>query len=165
MKSNINENNFAITVDMLNQMTEFKVTEGKIDDIINSEKDSRIVNEALYYLSLDWLDSSVKYEVDHLHPYAQFDSKPIGVSLADWRNWHSNRNRMPNLHLLHGIANAKKLDSPLEIYINSMTSAQKQEFYEQAIIPEDASLSMSHFGEFYDKRKNLLVQRLRKLLN
>ncbi len=164
MKSNINDNNFEITVDMLNQMTEFKVTEGKIDDIINSEKDSRIVNEALYYLSLEWLDSSVKYEVDHLHPYAQFDSRPTGVSIGDWKNWHSNRNRMPNLHLLHGIANAKKLDSPLDIYVNSMTEAQRQEFYEEALIPNGASLSLSHFGDFYEQRKTLLAQRLRSLL-
>ena len=164
MKSNINDNNFEITVDMLNQMTEFKVTEGKIDDIINSEKDSRIVNEALYYLSLEWLDSSVKYEVDHLHPYAQFDSRPTGVSIGDWKNWHSNRNRMPNLHLLHGIANAKKLDSPLDIYVNSMTEAQRQEFYEEALIPNDVSLSLSHFGDFYEQRKTLLAQRLRSLL-
>ena len=164
MKSNINDNNFEITVDMLNQMTEFKVTEGKIDDIINSEKDSRIVNEALYYLSLEWLDSSVKYEVDHLHPYAQFDSRPAGVSIGDWKNWHSNRNRMPNLHLLHGIANAKKLDSPLDIYVNSMTEAQRQEFYEEALIPDGVSLNLSHFGDFYEKRKTLLAQRLRSLL-
>lgn len=164
MKSNINDNNFEITVDLLNQMTEFKVTEGKIDDIINSEKDSRIVNEALYYLSLEWLDSSVKYEVDHLHPYARFDNRPVGVSIGDWKNWHSNRNRMPNLHLLHGIANAKKLDSPLDIYINSMTESQRQEFYEQALIPEGVSLSMSSFGDFYEQRKTLLAQRLRCLL-
>ncbi len=164
MKSNINDNNFEITVDMLNQMTEFKVTEGKIDDIINSEKDSRIVNEALYYLSLEWLDSSVKYEVDHLHPYAQFDSRPTGVSIGDWKNWHSNRNRMPNLHLLHGIANAKKLDSPLDIYVNSMTEAQRQEFYEEALIPDGVSLSLSRFGDFYEQRKTLLAQRLRSLL-
>lgn len=164
MKSNINDNNFEITVEMLDQMTEFKVTEGKIDDIINSEKDSRIVNEALYYLSLEWLDSSVKYEVDHLHPYAQFDTRPVGVTIADWKNWYGNRNRMPNLHLLHGIANAKKLDTPLDVYTNSMTAAQRLEFYEQALIPEGVSLNLNNFGQFYEKRKALLTQRLKNLL-
>ena len=164
MKSNINDNNFEITVDMLNQMTEFRVTEGKIDDIINSEKDSRIVDEALYYLSLDWFDSSIKYEIDHLHPYSKFDTRPTGVSIMDWKSWHGNRNRMPNLHLLHGIANAKKLDTPLEVYVGSMTENQKQDFYEEALIPEGVSLSLSHFGDFYEQRKAILTQRLRKLL-
>ena len=71
---------------------------------------------------------------------------------------------MPNLHLLHGIANAKKLDSPLDIYVNSMTEAQRQEFYEEALIPDGVSLNLSHFGDFYEKRKTLLAQRLRSLL-
>ena len=164
MKSNINENNYEITVDMLNQMTEFRVTEGKIDDILNSEKDSRVVDEALYYLSIGWIDASIKYEIDHLHPYAKFDSKPFGVSMEDWRNWRSNRNRMPNLHLLHGIVNARKLDTPLEVYTNSMTEEQRRDFCEKALIPEDVSLSLNHFDDFYEKRKALLAQHLKVML-
>ena len=42
MKSNINENDYEITVDMLNQMNELRVTDGKIEDILNSEKGSRV---------------------------------------------------------------------------------------------------------------------------
>ena len=123
------------------------------------------VNEALYYLGINWLDSSVKYEVDHLHPYSKFDCRPVGVSMSDWKISHSNRNRMPNLHLLPGIANAKKLDSPLDIYVNSMTEKQKTDFYEQALIPSDISLNIKDFNDFYEKRKTLLTQRLKDLLN
>ena len=39
IKSNINNNEYEITVDMLEQMSDLRVTDGKIDDIINSEKD------------------------------------------------------------------------------------------------------------------------------
>jgi hypothetical protein len=42
MKSNINENDYEITVDMLNQMNELRVTDGKIEDILNSEKGSSV---------------------------------------------------------------------------------------------------------------------------
>ena len=62
MKSNINENDYEITVDMLNQMNELRVTDGKIEDILNSEKGSRVAGEALYYLSLDWINKNFKYE-------------------------------------------------------------------------------------------------------
>ena len=124
MKNNINENNFEITTEMLDSMTEFKVTDGKIDDILNSEKDSRVVDEALYYLSLEWLNTTIKYEIDHLHPFSAFESKPFGITTEQWREWRGNRNRLPNLHLMHGIANAEKNDMPLEIYVNSMTIEQ-----------------------------------------
>lgn len=37
------------------------------------EKGSRVAGEALYYLSLDWLNRNTKYEQDHLHPYERFE--------------------------------------------------------------------------------------------
>ncbi len=52
MKSNINDNDYEITVDMLEQMSDLRVTDGRIDDIINSEKGSRVAGEALYFLDL-----------------------------------------------------------------------------------------------------------------
>lgn len=52
MKSRINDNNDEITIEMLDQLTELRVTDGKIEDILNSEKGSRVAGEALYYLSI-----------------------------------------------------------------------------------------------------------------
>ena len=60
MKSSINSNDQEITVDMLEQMNELKVTDGKIEDILNAEKGSRVAGEALYYLSLDWTNKNFK---------------------------------------------------------------------------------------------------------
>lgn len=109
MKSNINNNEYEITIDMLEQMNDLRVTDGKIDDIINSEKGSRVAGEALYFLGIDWINKTFKYEQDHLHPYDRFDStKPISVSMEDWRRWRGNRNRLPNLQLLEGRSNSSK---------------------------------------------------------
>ncbi|MGR5911089.1 hypothetical protein ACT7C4_26780 [Bacillus pacificus] len=109
MKSNINSNDQEITVDMLEQMNDLRVTDGKIEDILNAEKGSRVAGEALYYLSLDWRNKNFKYEQDHLHPFDRFDgSKPISVSMEDWRRWRGNRNRLSNLQLLEGRSNGSK---------------------------------------------------------
>ena len=165
MKSNINENDYEITVDMLNQMNDLRVTEGKIEDILNSEKGSRVAGEALYYLSIDWLNKNFKYEQDHLHPYDRFDgSKPLSVSMEDWKKWRGNRNRLPNLHLLEGRSNGSKNDMRLVDYYNDMNDTQKQEFCQQSFIPQDASLEIENFEEFYDKRKDILATKLRTLL-
>lgn len=165
MKSNINENDYEITVDMLNQMNDLRVTDGKIEDILNSEKGSRVAGEALYYLGLDWINKNFKYEQDHLHPYDRFDgSKPVSVSMEDWRRWRGNRNRLANLQLLEGRSNGSKNDMPLIEYYNDMNDDQKAEFCKTALIPDGVGLELEHFEEFYEKRKEILAKKLKMLL-
>lgn len=165
MKSRINENDYEITVDMLNQMNDLRVTDGKIEDILNSEKGGRVAGEALFYLSLDWRKKHFKYEQDHLHPYERFDgNKPISVSMEDWKRWRGNRNRLANLHLLEGRSNASKSDMRLADYYNDMNDDQKVDFRKQAIIPDGLSMELEYFDEFYEKRKAILTARIRQLL-
>lgn len=100
-----------------------------------------------------------------LHPFDRFDAtKPIAVSHEDWLLLRGNRNRLPNLQLLEGRSNGSKNDMPLIDYYNDMNDEQKEIFVKQAIIPKDTSLEISKFGLFYEKRKALLVERLKKLL-
>lgn len=165
MKSSINSNDQEITVDMLEQMNDLRVTDGKIEDILNTEKGSRVAGEALYYLSLDWTNKNFKYEQDHLHPFDRFDgSKPISVSMEDWRRWRGNRNRLSNLQLLEGRSNGSKNAMRLVDYYNDMNDEQKAEFCKQAMIPKDASLEIEDFEKFYEARKAILTERIRELL-
>lgn len=165
MKSNINSYDYEITTDMLDQITDLRVTDGKIEDILNAEKGSRVAGDALYYLSRDWTNKNFKYEQDHLHPFDRFDgSKPVSVSMEDWRRWRGNRNRLPNLQLLEGRSNGSKNDMRLIDYYNDMNDEQKAEFCKQAIIPDGVSLELEHFDEFYEKRKAVLMDRIRALL-
>lgn len=165
MKNNINENNFEITVEMLDQMNELRVTDGKIEDIIMSEKGSRVVGEALYFLNKNWLNKSFKYEVDHLHPFNRFDQgKPPMISIDKWKILRGNRNRLPNLHFLEGRSNGSKNDMSLQEYYDEMNDEQKQIFCKQALIPENTSLGFEFFEDFYNKRKELLFVKIKELL-
>ncbi len=165
MKSRINENDYEITVEMLNQMNDLRVTDGKIEDILNEEKGSRVAGEALYFLSLNWRNNHFKYEQDHLHPFDRFDgSKPIAVSMENWRRWRGNRNRLANLHSLEGRSNASKSEMRLVDYYNDMNDTQKEEFRKQAFIPEGVSLELEDFEDFYEKRKVILTKKIRELL-
>lgn len=165
MKSNINSYDYEITVEMLDQITDLRVTDGKIEDILNAEKGSRVAGDALYYLCLDWTNKNFKYEQDHLHPYDRFDgNKPVSVSMEDWRRWRGNRNRLPNLQLLEGRSNGSKSAMPLIDYYNDMNAEQQEEFRRQAMIPEGVPLGIEHFEEFYSKRKDILAKRIKVLL-
>ena len=168
MKSRINENDHEITLDMLdNQVNDLRVTDGKIEDILNVEKGTRIAGEILYYLSLDWLNKNFNYEQDHLHPDNGIDivQKPISISMENWKKWRSNRNRLPNIQLLVGRANASKSDMRLIDYYNDMDEKQKEAFHNEAMIPANISLRIEDFEEFYEARKKFLSEKIRDLLN
>jgi hypothetical protein len=121
MKSYINSFDYEITIEMLDQINDLRVTDGKIEDVLNSEKGSRVAGEVLYYLNLDWINKNFKYEQDHLHPDSRFDnSKPHSISMDDWKKWRSMRNKLPNLHLLEGRSNGSKSDMRLIDYYNDM---------------------------------------------
>ena len=158
-------NNMKLTIDVLNAIPKFRVTEGKIEDILNLEKGSGIVSDVFYYLGLDWINKNYKYEQDHLHPESRFnESKPFKITNDDWKKWRSIRNRLPNLHLLEGRTNGSKNDMRLIDYCNDMNNEQKELFYKQALIPRDVSLEFDDFEEFYEKRKQLLKEKIIELL-
>lgn len=165
IKNRINECDYEITVDMLEQISDLRVTDGKIDDVINSEKGSSVADEALYFLNLDWINRNLKYEQDHLHPNVGFDNnRPIYVSMEDWRRWSRDRNRLPNLQLLEGRSNGSKNAMRLVDYYNDMNDEQKAKFCKEALIPDGFSLELENFEEFYVKRKGLLTAKIRQLL-
>ena len=164
MKNNIINFNMEITIDMLDQMNELRVSDGKIEDIINSEKGSRVASEALYFISYEYLNRNFKYEQDHLHPAARFDSsKPVNITYTQWNTWRGNRNRLPNLHLLEGRSNGSKNDMRLIDYYNDMNDEQKSLFCKQSLIPDNVSLELSDFEVFYEERKKLLISKLKEL--
>jgi hypothetical protein len=165
MKSNINSFDYEISIEMLDQMNDLRVTDGKLEDVINSEKGGRVAGEVLYYLNLDWIKKSIKYEQDHLHPESRFDVfKPLSVSVEDWKKWRVMRNRLPNLHLLEGRSNGSKSDMRLIDYYNDMNDEQKTRFHAEAMIPPDISLEIDNFEKFYESRKKVLMEKIRVLL-
>ena len=165
LKTNINNNNMKITIDMLDSMAELQITESRIEDILNSEKGSRLVWEVLYFIGRDWIDKNTNYEQDHLHPESRFaETKPFSISMEEWKIWYNNRNRLPNLQLLNDLENKSKSNRRLIDYCNNMTDEQKQEFYKKSIIPQNVSLEFDNFEEFYEKRKELLKEKILELL-
>ena len=164
MKRNINDYNYEITVEMLDQINDLRVSESRIDDILDSEYGSRVTGEVLYYLSVEWLHKASKYECDHLHPESKFDNKPPMIQPEVWKKWRLNRNRIPNLHMLEWRSNSSKSDMRLIDYYNDMNAEDKERFHEQAMVPKDTSLELENFGKFYDARKKMLATKIRILL-
>lgn len=164
IKTAINEYNYKLSLDMLDSLRELECTEAKIEDVLNHDYGSRVASEVLYYINLDWLNKNYNYEQDHLHPASKFESKPFGVSMDKWGEWRKKKDNLSNLFLLEGRSNGSKNDMPLLEYYNQMNDMQKQEFITQALIPKGISLELQNFGEFYDGRKKLIEEKIKKLL-
>ena len=49
-------------------------------------------------------------------------------------------------------------------YYNDMTEEQQTEFYKNSFIPENVSLEISNFGKFYEKRKELIINKIKEIL-
>ena len=165
LRNYINEYDFEITVEMLEQMNDLRVTQARIDDILDAEKGSGVAGEALYLLNREWSKSDITYHQDHLHPEDRFsESKPSGVSAEEWSEWRSWRNRLANLQLLEGRLNESKNDMSLLEYFNDMNDDQQAIFVKRAILPADVPLDIGHFGDFYKQRRALLEERILSML-
>jgi len=167
MRNRINDYSYKITFEMLdNDVNELRVTDGKIEDILGSEKGSRVAGEVLHYLSVEWLNNAFKYEQDHLHPESRFNpnTKPPKVTPETWTRWRLNRNRLPNIHLLEGRSNSSKGAISLIDYFSQMNPEQRAQHMETAMIPDGVSLEIEQFEEFYEARKKLLTKKIKELL-
>ena len=86
------------------------------------------------------------------------------VNMQDWSRWRGLRNRLPNLQLLEGRSNGSKNDMRLVDFYNDMNNDQRKLFHNQALIPSDVSLEIENFEIFYNRRKELLTEKIRELL-
>jgi hypothetical protein len=66
--------------------------------------------------------------------------------------------------LLEGRSNGSKSDRPLVDYFNDMTKEQQEKFYKESYIPDNVSLGIENFGEFFEQRKSMLREALKRLL-
>lgn len=166
LKEAINEYNFEIEEDLLEQINELKLNEQKLEDILNSDK-GKLTKTVLSVLYSNKNINVENYEQDHLHPRVCFDkNKPIGVSDEEWRDWHKKRDKLPNLQYISKHNNAFKNDIPLYDLYNSISSeTERKNFIDIDFIPKDISLEIKNFGKFYEERKKLLKDKIRMLLS
>ena len=164
IRNNIIECENRITIDMLDNMREFRVSDDKIEDLLNLEYGSKVVEEILYYLSLDWHEKDVSYNVDHLHPENAFKSKPRSLTMEEWNKCRADRNKLPNLELLDESWNKARHDKPLFDFYESFDDTLKSQFKDHAILPENVSLELENFREFFDARKEILKEKIKAIL-
>lgn len=100
---------------------------------------------------------NVEYDLDHCHPRASWTE-----AVCPWNEYNS----VVNLQLLPANENRNKGDKPLEDWVSERVGRihiEREAFIHSQLIP-DVDLSVQNFREFYEARKKILIDELKKIL-
>lgn len=132
-----------------------------IESLLKERKDSKYSFSilSLLYPNLDYRNND--FHKDHIHPQNKF--KDLSVEDKEKYKWED-YDSICNLQLLDSNENASKNDSDLIHWVEKNTIEEpKKQFLDRHLIP-DVELSINNFGEFFEKRKELLKEKLKDLL-
>lgn len=152
-----------IIEDFKGQDRNFNFTDDFIENVLTTQKDDSICYSilALIYSHKDF--ENIRYHKDHLHPASSFktanliklfgDKDRIPELYANPKYWNS----IVNLQLLDGRLNESKNDTPLKDWLEK----QNTDIIDAQLIPH-VDYAFTNFGEFYNKRKEMLIECLTK---
>jgi uncharacterized protein with ParB-like and HNH nuclease domain len=120
----------------------------------------------LYPLNHDYV-----FHQDHIHPKSFFNHKSLeklGITSKEERDdLIGNYNSLPNLQLIEAIANQQKSAKSLVDWLNATfpTDEKKNSYKLLHFFPENESLELPNFINFFNERKELLKAQLMTILN
>lgn len=140
------------------------------DDIENWMDEYRKGKYGFMILSLLEPDLHYKdytYEQDHLHPNARFNEEELragaefetrsGLSDAEVSDWIDKSDKIPNLHFLTPKENEERQDTPLKEWLEAGGKGRND------YLP-NVNLDFDNFPEFFEKRREILIDELCKIL-
>ena len=140
------------------------ITDELIEGWLSIQKDAPMCYTvlALLYSHLNF-DGPEKFHKDHLHPSSYF----LALKETDFANRKDyefytdpdNWNSIVNLQLLNSLLNESKLATPLDKWVEDNHINR-----ENQLIPVGISLDVKDFRTFVKKRKELLSERLKKMV-
>lgn len=144
-----------------------KIDNEDLQDFMNYKKgaDSFFVL-SLLYPSLKYSEKS--FHQDHIHPTTQFNLtnlKDRGISEEKCNLWSNLKDTVPNLQIMEGTQNSAKNGTPFEVWLDNKFSDEmfsKVSYLASNFIPQNISYKLEDFETFYERRKKILIETLRK---
>ncbi len=138
------------------------VGEEFIEEVLLTQKDDKYAFSilSLLYLYLDYKNNN--FHKDHVHPESAYDSLiESDKEEYGWRIFNS----ICNLQMLDANENMSKNDLNLKDWVDRETNeSNREQFLDLHIIP-NINLNLNNFSEYYEKRKLMLFNKLKILLN
>lgn len=165
----------VLEISLLDEIPELKITEAKINDILESKKGSPLARIALEWVNFSSpMGQSLGMHEDHMQPYSSFNGlyPPTGVSAEEWNQWKNYRDMLPNLQFFEGQLNKFKSNTELYQFYDSIADGPNgKEAYEKSYLlfpiqtdSDKELLLLQNFGYFFEKRRSIMKERLSILL-
>lgn len=133
-----------------------------IEELLYTQKDNRYSFPilALLYPNLDYKNNN--FHKDHTHPEASF--KLLNEDIKNELGWKT-YNSIYNLQMLDANENMSKNDMSLQDWIEKETTdVNREQFLKSHLIP-DTDFELSNFKNYYELRREMLIRKLKALLN
>jgi uncharacterized protein with ParB-like and HNH nuclease domain len=161
-KINTNITLFPVDIILRNIKKDTSVGDDFIEELLYSQKDDQYTFStlSLLYPNLDYKNNN--FHKDHIHPAASYEK--LSELLKEKYDWLA-YNSIYNLQMLDANENMSKQDKELKIWVEEQAKDIRiEKFLDDHLIP-NVSLDLSDFETFFDKRKELLIKKMRELLN
>lgn len=115
----------------------------------------------------------VKFHQDHMHPASLFTDaklKKYDIPKEKWKRWQEMKDSLPNLQLMEGKENESKNKTPFKNWLYGKDANENpnvsdiDRFKKDNYISTGLSLDFKDFEYFYEARKNMLRDEIKKVL-
>lgn len=127
-----------------------------------SQKDDRYTFSilSLLYPNLDYRNND--FHKDHIHPASKYEN--LSDKLKEEYDWWT-YNSIHNLQMLDANENKSKKDMDLKDWVEKQTkNTDVDVFLDRHLIP-NVGLELDNFAEYIEKRKEILMKKLKEILN
>ncbi|MGD6809171.1 MAG: DUF262 domain-containing protein [Candidatus Bathyarchaeia archaeon] len=148
-----------------------KISDDEIEEILDYSKGPyTFMVLSLLYPNLRF--GQVKFHQDHIHPDCLFKNSVLSenhIPSAKWKEWQQLKDKLPNLQILEGKENESKNKTPIKEWLTGLDAngnanvPDVNKFKQNHYFP-DESLDFTNFEQFYNARKDLLRNEIKRLL-
>lgn len=138
---------------------DFVIRDEDFEKMLDYEKGTPYAFMVLSLLYPELKLNQVEWHQDHMHPDTKFKKsnlESLGLNDDEITDWQEKRNKIPNLQLLEGRENESKNKTDLEDWL-------KQNSGRVRYLP-NVSYKLKDFEDFFDQRKELMKEELKKIL-
>jgi hypothetical protein len=144
-------------------------TSDDIDSMLQIQYGSPLSFSVLSML-YEGLNLSFNYHQDHIFPKKNFTARKLtslGIDRGSHDFYLDNFNCIANLQLIEGLVNTEKNAKQLDEWLNENYPdvMQRTNYFNLHFFPINASVTFDHFTEFITNRKQIIRERLQRLLN
>ena len=142
-----------------------EITEEDLEDVLQKKKGRQaFVVLSILYPQFEY--NTKNFDQDHIHPTYFFSFNHLSsIGKGDkYEEWQTKKDTIPNLQMLEERKNRVKNKREFKDWLDMESEIEKKEYFEDNYIPLEVSYDIKDFDEFYNKRKELLIIALKKIL-